>query len=302
MLFYIYGYVLVSPYILGDQKHYRELYALFSNTDFTSILLVAPSVIGSSEPVSLFILWIGSSLSIDKDIYISFWNAVLLFGLFKLARKNRFGVFFITLLLTNFYVVVLLTGAERLKFSFIFIVYFYLFSERKFISWFLLILAVFSHFQTLLFIFGLCVYRFLRIVMRMVFLTKLNYKLMFSIVPVSIVFIVFIVFFGNDVSQKISYYIRAGSFFDLVKLLIFLPVAFLSARRRFDMLLMIVVFFPVVYLLGGDRVNMIVFMLVLFNLIIERKANAPFFLLLMIYFSLKSIEFIINIFSYGNGF
>ena len=59
MFLYAYSYSLISNYIFGDQEHYRKLYELFADTNFTSILLIGLGVIGSSEPVSLFILWLG---------------------------------------------------------------------------------------------------------------------------------------------------------------------------------------------------------------------------------------------------
>ena len=299
---YAYSYILISNYISGDQEHYRKLYELFSDANFTSIFLIAPGVIGSSEPISLFILWLGSVLSIDKDIYISFWNAILLFGFLKLSQKNRLGVFFGILLLTNFYVVILLTGVERLKFAFIFIIYYYLFFEKKFLSVSLLGLAVLSHFQTLLFIFGLGAYSSLNFLKPVLLRAKIKFYtlglLVFTLACTACLFH----FFGDTLLDKGQAYIQDGSLISLINLFFLLVVALLSTRNRANMAVMIVAFFPVVYVLGGERVNMVVFMLVLLKLMAEGRANQPVFMVLMTYFTVKSFGFVYNIFVYGNGF
>jgi len=299
---FAYSYILISNYIYGDQEHYRKLYELFSDTNFTSIFLIAPNVIGASEPVSLSILWIGSVLSIEKDIYISLWNAVLLFGFLKLSQKNRLGIFFCILLLTNFYIVVLLTGAERLKFAFIFIIYSNLFFEKRFLSVSLLGLAVFAHFQTLLFILGLGVNASLN-TLKSVFLQgkiKIYTLVLLGFILVFSAYIFYL--FGDALLGKLQAYIREGSLISLINLVLLLVVALLSTRNRASMAVMIIAFVPAVYVLGGERVNMIVFMLVLLKLMAEGRASQPVFMVLMTYFTIKSIGFIYNIFVYGNGF
>ena len=85
--------------------------------------------------------------------------------------------------------------------------------------------------------------------------------------------------------------------------LIFLSiVGIFATRNRWRMLLLLLPMYPAVSILGGQRVNMIAVTLVLYILITERRLNHPFVLLLLFYFSLKSIPFILNILIYGSGF
>lgn len=304
ILLYAYSYILISNYTLGDQEHYRKLYELFSETNFSSILLIAPNVIGSSEPVSLFILWLGSVLGIDKDLYISLWNSILLIGLLKLSQKHKLGWLFIVFILSNFYIVVLLTGAERLKFAFIFIIYFYLFYEKKILNVSFLILAVLSHFQTLLFIFGVAAYSLLGSLKILIFKKKIK-TLTFVLISLMLILIaMLIIYFGEIMFLKVQYYFlnHDTSLASFIKLLILLLVALLATGNRGSMALMVLSFIPVIYVLGGERVNMIVFMLVLFTLITEGKAKKPIFMVLMAYFTAKSYGFVYNIFTHGNGF
>lgn len=302
IFFYLYSYILISNYIYGDQESYRKLYDVFSDSNFSNILLDSYGVVGSSEPISVFILWLGSFLSINKDFYISFFDAVLLFGLFKIFRKRELGVFFGILLLTNFYIIVLLTGAERLKFSFIFIIYYYLFIENKSLSFSLLLLAIFSHFQTFLFILGIGSYASLGFLKDIFFRRVVKYYYIIIFVSIILCTVIITVFFGDILLSKIQYYMNKGSFSSLLKLPLLLVVSLLSTRNKANMAVMIISFFPIVYLLGGDRVNMIVFMLVLLKLMAEGRANQPVFMVLMAYFTFKSFGFVYNIFVYGNGF
>lgn len=299
IFFYVYGYILISNYIFGDQVHYMQLYKLLSDANFTSILLIAPV---DNEPISIFILWLGSVLNIDKNIYISFWNAVLLFGFFKFSQKNKLGVLFTILLLTNFYIVVLLTGAERLKFAFIFTIYSYLFFEKKFLSFSLLVLAVFSHFQTLLFLLGLSAYELVNSLKQLLLRGRLKYYTLITSVAMFSFIAYLIHLFGDTLFIKVSQYVQEGSFSSLINMSFLLVFALLSTRNRVNMAAMIIAFFPVLYVLGGDRVNMIVFMLVLLKLMAEGVADHPIFMVLMAYFTVKSFGFIYNIFVYGTGF
>ncbi len=82
---------------------------------------------------------------------------------------------------------------------------------------------------------------------------------------------------------------------------LFLVVIFVTKDpKRFYGLFTIQFIF--VFLLGGDRVNMIAISLVLYYLIQERLLNNPLVIILLSYFTFKSVGFIQSIFLYGDGF
>ena len=54
---------------------------------WNEVMPLALTKVASVEPVSIYVLWVGASLGIDKDIFISLLNIVLLLGLFLFCRK-----------------------------------------------------------------------------------------------------------------------------------------------------------------------------------------------------------------------
>jgi len=108
---------LLSFYTKGDQVAYHKAYQALSYAKITDSVLVLQAYTSGYEPLTALILWVGASLRIDKNIYISIWNVFLLVGLFLLLRKYKLPSYVLTLFLTNFYVVTVMTAAERLKFS-----------------------------------------------------------------------------------------------------------------------------------------------------------------------------------------
>jgi len=300
--FFLCSYFLVSLYTLGDQVHYRRLYEVFSETPLTDILKIGVVNVGSLEPLTMFLLWGGAQLGVDKDIYISLWNVILLVGLVVLSRKYKMSLFFILLLLTNFYVIVLMTSAERLKFAMILITYSFIYFESKKVSYGLMLFSPAAHFQSLILIFGyfskLIANQFLRFIV--------SFKIKKTVLLFVICFLVFssflFIFFSSALISKFNSYFEFRSLSSLFNILLLSIVVLLIAKNKFSFFLMLSVMSFFVIVFGGERVNMIAFFLSLFFLILERRADHPFFMLLMLYFSIKSIPFVNNIVMYGNSF
>ena len=55
-------------------------------------------------------------------------------------------------------------------------------------------------------------------------------------------------------------------------------------------------------LVGSERINMIAFFLFSYYVIAWRKTSNLFVLLLMVYFAIKGVFFVIDVFTYGTGF
>lgn len=123
--FFAWGFLISLPllhlYSGGDQVHYTAYYDYLANKNLLQAYLSQHEYLGSSELVYPLIAWIGSNLGLDKVLYFSFWNATLLLFIGILLLKHNASATFIFLTLFNFYLFVLLTGAERLKFAYIFL-------------------------------------------------------------------------------------------------------------------------------------------------------------------------------------
>jgi hypothetical protein len=291
------GCYLLGFYQNGDQKYYRLLYSELEMANFFDIFFLAFNLIGSSEPLSIIILWIGAQIAFPKDLYISLYNFLLLFGILLYCGKRKAGWIVIVLILSNYYIWVMLMSAERLKFAFIIITYSFIFYEKIVIKKILLLLSIGAHFQSAIFLLGLITYKgnFLIFVKK-----KENWLL---ILPVTILLIYIIKFyFIDNLIHKFNVYSRSGEIYDLINPSLLFLVSIFSLNSRLVALKIFMIFVPLFYTFGGDRLTMIYFMLLFYTLGLENNLNKPLFIALLFYYSLKTIFFISNIYMFGTGF
>ena len=299
-LFFLYSYLLVTPYTEGDQQHYRALYEAFKSVSAFEALLIASNMVASQgEPITTYLLWSGAKLGIDKDIFISIINTGLLMGVYLLGKQHRVGSFVLFLLLTNFYIIVLMTATERLKVAFLFLVWAGIATGIK--RYTLLILSPLAHLSAFLFLPSLLLaaisndlkkaYLKLRIRKRIIYL------LFFSL----FVLLVLLFFLFDSIEDKAGVYLGPYPT-HLLQISLLSILSLTAAKDKFRMLLTLIPGFPLVYLLAGGRVNIIFACLAIYLLIIEHKVRNHLVVLLLVYFSLKSIPFVIDIYLYGSGF
>tara|TARA_Y100000746_G_C15434581_1_gene420101 strand:- start:418 stop:1383 length:966 start_codon:yes stop_codon:yes gene_type:complete len=300
-IFFTYAYLLIYPYVEGDQYYYRLFYSALADAKFNEVMPIALEKVASVEPVSIYMLWIGAKTGLDKDIYISLLNVILLLGLFLFCRKNNVGPIPLFLLLTNYYIIVLMTGAERLKIAYIILFLATLYSTNKGRA--LTGISGFAHLQNFLMFPSLLLANYSTAIRRIFKAGKFKIEL-FLVSVIMTVFAVFLFSIFNDaIIKKVFASIEnSDSSIQILNLLILSFVALFATRNRWRMALILLPMYPAVSILGGQRVNMIAVTLVLYFLIKERALNHPFVLALLLYFSFKSITFIQNIILYGSGF
>lgn len=301
IIFFLYSFVLISNYTDGDQYHYRAIYDALSSADFLDVLEISRVYVNASDPLSFYILWVGSRLGVDKDIFISAANVVLLSCIFLLGRRYRVNYFIMLMLLSNFYIVVLMTGAERLKFAFIFI-FLAMIVKWKYWKLMFLLSSVFSHLQSIILLAaGGAGYFAERISknMKQGFLGKSVVLGGFLVALVG--FVVVIVIFDSIEAKAVSYMGNAG-IAELVQIALFFGAGLFFLKNKVQFTVTMFPLLVAAFLLGGNRVNMIAVMLGVFLFWLEGKANHPFMYAIMLYFSIKGLLFIENIMRYGNGF
>ena len=298
---FIFSTYLLGLYVNEDQVHYRRLYEALDGISISEISVIMFNLVSSAELVSGIVLWTGANLGIPKDIFISLLNVVMVIGLFLLARKYRVPSPMIGLLLTNFYLFVLMTSAERLKISYILLIMGGLLSGKmKFLA---LMLAPFAHLQCVIFLSGISFASFGQFIKnRRSSLSISKLSIMLSAAGLTIVAFVIYSLFDSTLAKASHYASKEVSQFELVNLGILTVIALYVTRERLRMVLVQVPMFVSAALIGATRVNMIAISLVVYYLMIEKKLNHPLIYLLMIYFSIKSIGFIMNIYTYGHGF
>ena len=199
-IFFAYAYLLISPYTEGDQ-YYRLFYTELAETSAIDVIPLAIKKVASVEPISLYILWGGSNLGINKDIFISLLNVIMLLGLFLLCRKYDVGPIPLFLLLTNFYIIVLMTGAERLKIAYIIAIWAALSSGNK--SRILFGASGLAHLQNVIMLPSLLLARYAESMRRLLKAGKFRLQFIFAIIVLIVFASVFFGIFNDAIIRKV---------------------------------------------------------------------------------------------------
>jgi len=300
-LFFGLSMLLLTHYTSGDQVHYWRFYEALSSSNASDVMLLARRHVSSAEPISAYVLWVGASLGIEKNIFITVLNVILLLGILLLMRRHKVPWYVQLLIFSNFYVIVLMTGAERLKIAYIFLVYAALVPGKLGLS--LALASPLAHLQSFILLGGLAASR-TSDNMRSIFgRMRMNKKALISgFILAAIAGLVFLFVQEGIIRKATGYMARGGGVSELFQVVLLAGVAFFVAKDRVRMGLMLISMMVAIFLLGGMRVNMIAFSLFVYLMILEGRLQHPFVLALLAYFSLKSVFFVRNIFIYGNGF
>ena len=297
---YFYSYYLISNYVVGDQIVYRALYEALSSASFLEVPFVAEQYISAFDSLSFYLLWIGAVLGVDKDVYIALANTLLLLALYVLARRHNVNNSMIALLMCNYYVIVLMTGAERLKFAFIFLFLAALMRQKKWNILFAL-LSVFAHLQSIIFLTSLALNQYKNIIWNLL-RGNLRRKSFFSVVGALALGVVLFYSRLDAIEGKYNYYSQSGALAEVLQIAVFMLVGLLFIKNKFGFFISLLVLMMLTFFIGGNRVNMIAVFVGVYLFWIEGKGNHPFLYVTMIYFVYKSVPFVSNILNYGNGF
>ena len=289
--FFFYSFIL-NNYYYGDPAYYQRYYDYLSGRGPIWALQSQFDYLGSSELIYPLIAWAGSNFSVERYIFMAAFDGILYGLLIFVLRKYECNTFFISLCLTNFYIVVLATSAERLKFAYIFFLLALLTAGR--IRLLCLTLAPLAHFQSLISYASLFVFHFF---------TSLSPKAKFAIgVAAFFGALTFSYFFYGAILGKVTAYQGQGGLLDLVSALALVAVAVSVFPNRIRVLATFIPLIILTFILGSDRMNMITFTIFFYICLLEKKTMHPAVIMIMGYFSFKSIGFINNVLIYGNGF
>ena len=296
LIYFIFSYYILELYQYGDQVHYRRFYSEINGVSFFEAFAMAYFYLAGIEPITIFMLWIGSSLEIPKDIYISFFNGILSVSLIKLCEKYKVKWYVILLLLSNFYLLVLFTGAERLKFAYLILII-SLLSNKKYINN-LIYLSPLAHLQSTVLIAPKMVLSFY----------QSNFRKKSSLFRnvLSIIFFItlfyFFYFLKDAILRKFySYYTSSWDISEIFQLSVLLLVYLIITKNYKHSFLIFVPLFFLAMIIGNDRVNMMGFTFITFLLMRANKLNHPLYIALLIYFVYKSYFLLFNIINYGEG-
>lgn len=291
---WVFGY-----YVNGDQKYYIEFYKTLSIVPISNFIDVQFDYTGSREPLYGLMMWAASPY-IEKITIISIANSVFMSTLFIFLVKNKASFLFIVLTATNFYILVMLTSAERLKFAYIFAVLAVVLPPM----WrgAMVVASLLSHFSILIVFLALLLPQRFRNAIQSFRVGGLeSLKGATALVATFGAFIVFFYLYQDPIMHKVSYYISYNLTDMVSATLLFLIAIFVTDDRK-NMLITMSLPLAATFFLGGHRVNMFTVSIFLFIMLRERKTNHPAVLLIMAYLSFKSIDFMQDILNYGTGF
>ena len=299
-LFFMWSYFLLAHYTMGDQVYYLRLWEALQGSHLTEALALSQIHVSSSEPLAALVLWFGANLGIEKNFYVSLLNIGLGVGLFFILYLHKAPCYVYFLVFSNFYLIVLMTSAERLKIAYIFIFFSALLPHKYRFG--MAALTPLAHFQSLIFLASLvaiesaeALKRFLKnfvLVKQLIFVLcfTLSAPLLFSLLEYILL-------------SKITLYLEESrGFSELWQISALGIIGTLATKSRLRMLAALAPLTIAIYLLGGTRANMIAVTVVLYLLLIEGRISHPLALLLMVYLSAKSVPFVINILTNGDGF
>lgn len=291
---------LFAWYTKGDLVSYRRYWDVAANTStFSDAFRNLYVYLGAPEPgyAAMAHLLAGH---ISHDNFMSVLNATLIVCALVLLRRLEAPNYFILLLAMNYYTLVLLIPAERLKVASLVFVATFLFRPKwRFFGW---MATPLLHLQLLL---VLVVVLLDRIFGRggarahMSFIARGGLVLLMGLVA----YVTYRVTGAGALRKVDAYTTRAVSeSWDWLPSALVLVIIVTVFPRRFGSVVAAICLTLMAIVLGGTRVNMmaILFLAVVFAQ--ERRFSHPIILLTMIYFAWRGATFLITVHATGTAF
>lgn len=296
---YIFSIWILRYYVGGDQRYYSALYDYLRYIPFHAILETQYNYTGSREPLYGVLMWIFSGI-FEKNTAISFVNSILMSTVSYWLIKKRVNILFFILIITNYYILVLLTSAERLKFA-------YLFAALTITlppAWRLAAAAcsLLSHFSVMIIFLSISLPERARLAIAS--LRAGGLKALTSIaflIAILSSFAIFYIISRESYTEKIEAY-QTYDVIEVASGALLAAIALFVSRERLQVLMMLILPLIATFVFGGGRMNMITATIFVYIVVRESRTGHPLVLLLMAYLSFKSIGYIDSVLQYGTGF
>lgn len=291
--------ILLPYYTGGDQEHYRLFYNDISNYSFLEGFIAYRGYLGASEPVYYLIVYIFNGL-LDKDILIAIINTVFSYYLVRCLLKLNVNLLVVFSILFNFYFIVLLFSAERLKFSMMFF-FISLVAESASKKYTFILLSVLSHLQSLMLIYVQKVSQIKKSLIKYLSGGKFFKFLLLMCGLAAFVIILYVM--RNYLIDKYAAYSNNAGIANVIKPIIFCGFSILYYKKKW--LDVIAMFLPLILasiLVGEERIVIFCYGIFFYFAVQVNRGFNLGIMLTTIYFSYKGIEFVQNIINHGTGF
>jgi len=302
----ILSYILLSYYSGGDSVPYNKFYNEINNSSLFSSFSIAQYTITGIEPIPIIIFWIFSNLGVKKIFCSIVLNVILAIGILKITEKYKIPNYIAFLLFTNFYLIVLFTAAERLKISYIFIIWGFLLCSRYRNLFY--ILSIFSHFQNIFLFFSIFFSKIITFKKKKLYIKLEDFFFLFGLIIFLLLLIINLNYILYDLNiikyiKSKAEYIGVYPISSVYKLLFLnILIYFVISKKLIRTQILFLFFYIFILTFGPHRINMIAITAVLGLLITEKKIKHPLVILLLLYFSFSSIPLIISILTSNHGF
>lgn len=306
-------FVIFASYAFGDafstykdQGAYRAAYAAQYGLSLSEGYIAYQEAIGAKELVHFVIVWISSNLGLEKLKVISTFNGILAGFSFYIFRLWGAGLFAASaVILTNYYSFVLYFHTERLKFSVLLILLFFVFSGRA--NNLFIFLSISAHLQSLIFWGSVLFSRISGVIKRSVLKFKIR-RILFIAIVVAILFLWSLKFgFIGAGKSKIGAYI--GGFYpsEILEVCVFwfasvASIYFSSSiypSLKSSLYLKTIVFLPLAVaggFLSTERLVMISVFVFFYFAFLWRGGFNPIFLAFSSYFGWKTFKAFAHLF------
>jgi hypothetical protein len=293
---------LLDIYRGGDQEHYDRFWRAMVWTHPSLWERLQVAYLSSAEPLYRLIIGVGTYYNVDRIGYLSAWNAFFLSLIAYALIKFRSSIPFAVLVFTNFYVLVLLSSAERLKFGYIFLLLAFCVENVRWKA-ILSVASGFAHTQAVIQFFSAAIY-YVAVEYERI-LSRRSSTIAFMVgAPASIGIVVYYLFnsIGDIVVQKSEFYMgESEGIPEIVQWFLILIGGTVVLDRRWPFFLAMLPMGVLTSLFGG-RVNVATLAFFCALAMTGRKTAHPLVLFVMAYMSFKSIGFITNVLNTGQGF
>jgi len=293
---------LLAAYDAGDQAHYERFWYAAEWAYPWQWAALQVRYLGSSDALYSLLIGLGNYTGIDRIVYISLWNGLFTALVAEILRRYKAGLFFSLLLFSNFYLLVLLGPAERLKFAYILLAMSVCLTDYR-LRFASAVAAIFFHTQAI-FQFGASaiyyVFTEYKTILRNRWSLLASAVLFPAVLGGSVLYIYLRA--GDIISQKSEIYSnQSQGVLEVVQWALILVAGCAVFRYRIAFLASMLPL-GVFTMLFGNRINIATLALFCAVALAQDRTRHPVVVAIMAYMSFKSIGFIINVLETGQGF
>lgn len=292
-IFIIFFYIVFVGKIFyaGDLHTYSSLYESQYGISIKNIIANSYKYTSAYDPLYSLATWISSNLKIPREAFIFFSNFLLGLSVVLFFHIKKIQYIFLFLVIPNLYFLVLLTGAERLKFAYLFVIFSFLFKENSIKKRVFVLFSFFFHasmiIQVIPFIFN-------KLLMKLT-INKLI-KITFYFV---VIFLISILFLQEKIKSYIGFYWKDFLF------LLFISFVGYFEQYKINKSKFLIFTLPFVFMslfINPNRITMF-FVISYFYFTLTNSSKTYILpILISTYFSIIGSIYLINGYHFGHGF